>query len=199
MRTIDTAATVNDRRPTEQIVVRHPRHDRGIPVRRYGPSREGRRQHDPHARHVAAPAPRRPADEPPGGAARRLVHQRDRDHRPDGGARPRRAGARPDDRRVVLVRIADGGIEALEEIEALKHDGCRRSSATSTPPSSTASPPPWPTSAPRSSPSSAPTTSPATTTSTTQTPKEGLATDGSLPRRRRTGTPRRSTRIQRSG
>ena len=29
----------------------------------------------------------------------------------------------PDDRRVVLVRIAPGGIEALEEIEAVKQDG----------------------------------------------------------------------------
>lgn len=28
----------------------------------------------------------------------------------------------PDDRRVVLVRIATGGIQALEEIEAIKHD-----------------------------------------------------------------------------
>ena len=28
----------------------------------------------------------------------------------------------PDDRRVVLVRIADGGVKALEEIESLKHD-----------------------------------------------------------------------------
>src|SRR5262245_53539344 len=59
----------------------------------YGPSRQGRREHDPHARHVAAAAPRRPLDEPARGVAGRLVQQRHRNHRPDGGARARRASS----------------------------------------------------------------------------------------------------------
>ena len=82
----------------------------------------------------------------------------------------------PDDRRVVLVRIAPKRLEALEEIEAIKQDRlqailghldaaqldrvARRPSTTS---------------AARSSPSSAPTTSPATTTSTTRRPQEGTS------------------------
>ena len=82
----------------------------------------------------------------------------------------------PDDRRVVLVRIAPRGIDALEETEALKQDrlqailghlddGPGRSGGRG----------PRRHPGRRRRPSSVPTTSPATTTPTIATPKEGTS------------------------
>ena len=54
-----------------------------------------RHQHGPAPHPVHAPARRRDADEPPRRGAQRLALERDRPHRPDRGARLRRAHARP--------------------------------------------------------------------------------------------------------
>ena len=96
------------------------------PLRRHGPAGQGRREHDAHARAVAAPASRRPADEPARRAARRLVQQRHRDRRPDGGARASSsASACPTTAASSSSGSVAEGMDALRRDEALKQDRLR--------------------------------------------------------------------------
>ena len=108
---------------------------------------QGRREHEPHARAVAAQAPRRAVHGPARGDARRLPLERDRDHRPDGGARAWSSASACPTTAASSWSPSDAAGDARPRGRAAQRPARDASCAASRALSSTAWPAPWPTSA----------------------------------------------------